>query len=245
MYDELKSDIINTAHDKLRISGLTVIAGPEENKRAIFRLENLAREMSNRNICLNYNFEDNPDLSSLHNMKISNVDAVATVLSTRLMPSFGKGFSPDPVLMGQASSAWSYLFTNVDVQNVIYPRRMPLGSGNRLYYFTYDRYYRQAPEAPNECATNDIVIGEINDYVESFASELSDTEAISTYTIEADDGLIIVSSSLDSPNINYRINAEAGQNLFWKRVFITATLDSGRIIKHKINFELRDINAYD
>ena len=60
----LKSGIINDAFSQLRISGLTVIASPKNNETALSRLEDMAEELEGRNICMSYNFEEEPDPNS-------------------------------------------------------------------------------------------------------------------------------------------------------------------------------------
>ena len=69
----LKADVINRAYSKQRISGITSIPSSEDNELALETLEDLAHELEEaRNICLGYNFEDEPDLNAPTNIAKKN-----------------------------------------------------------------------------------------------------------------------------------------------------------------------------
>jgi hypothetical protein len=72
-----KVDLISGAYSKLRISGLTVQPTPEDLELALTRLENTMAEIEGaRNICLGYNFEDQPDPNSVSNIPIGRITAL-------------------------------------------------------------------------------------------------------------------------------------------------------------------------
>jgi len=243
MAGELKIDIINRAYSKLRISGITKIPSPEDISLALNTLENMMHEYFAREVCLDYNFEDNPDVNSLHNMPQKYWDAVSSVLAVRLIPDFGKGFNVDQALIRQSGSASSFLFSQTaNVNRVQYPNRMPIGSGNRYKRYDYQQFYTDPEEAPNSCATNKMIIGDINDYVESFEQYLNDGEDVASYTLTADGGLTVVSQSLSTPNVNYRIKAETVQ--VNQKVVIVATTSDSRVETRIIYFELTDAEDY-
>ena len=105
---DLKSEIVNRAYDDLRISGLTRIPTSFDNTKALDTLENMMEEYKDRGICLDYNYEDEPDLNSLHGIKRKYWDSVSLCLARRLLNAFGKGFSDkvDPQLLSRQRVAF-------------------------------------------------------------------------------------------------------------------------------------------
>ena len=90
-----KIEIINGAYSRMRISGLTAQPTPEDIVKALNRLEDMAEEFDGRNICTGYNFEDDPDVNSLHNMERKFWGPYKAILATRLLADFGKAASPE------------------------------------------------------------------------------------------------------------------------------------------------------
>lgn len=243
----LKIDLINDAYEEMRISGLTVSATPEDNVLALRRLEGLANELFKRNVCIGFNFEDTPDINSSSGIGPEYSYSIACILASRLLSAFGKstGDKVDPLLLSNASAQLSFLHASTATpRQTQYPRRQSIGSGNSLRAFRFNRFYRKQPEAPNTCSTNRMVVGGIDDFIEHFDSWLIDPEEISSYTIEADTGLTIVSDSNETPDINYRIQA-VGNNPTKSdsllQVKIVVTSDNGRIEPRLIDFELIDL----
>lgn len=235
MYGELKADIVNEAYAKLRISGITRIPGPNENEKALLRLENIMHESYGE--CLGYNFEDLPDLSSLHNIEPKYRESVSAILAYKLVPDFGKGFKLDPTIASNSNAAHSFLSSATAIVNPIeYPNRMPIGSGNRHYFFLRDRYYRQTIPAPATCDTKQIYNGMVLDETETWSSELTSTESITSYTIDSDSGLTISNDSLSTPEISYRVTAGEVEGL--QRVIFTVNVDSGRVLKRVVNYNV-------
>lgn len=237
-----KVDRINSAYSQLRISGLTVQPSPEDMVTALDRLENMMAEWESRNVCLNYIFEAEPDPNSLTGVDRAFYQAIDTNLAIRLVPDFNKDVSP--VLFQQASQSYSNASARVASDNarqVRYPHRMPRGSANTLRFNRWQRFYREENLPPNECATNIIVIGDVNDYFESFESYLRAGESIQSFVISADPGLVVVSSAIAGDRVNYRIRAEDNSTEGpWQQVKIVATISSGRVETRLINFEVRD-----
>jgi len=234
----LKIEVINGAYSRIRISGLTVQATPNDTALALDRLEDLAEELSASNICIGYNFENEPDANSETNVKRKFKSLLETNLAVRLLSDFGKEIPQSLGLLasGTLSSAAS-ITASQRIREVQPPRRMPRGSGNRDRY----RHYQVPVELPpNECATNIIKIGEISDFTEDFETYLSG-ETLSSYTIAADAGLSVESDSNDDPLISYRIKALANIEGVWQQVKITITTDTGRIEIRTINFEVQSV----
>jgi len=240
----LKSDLINNAFSELRISGYTVNPNPADNKLALRKLEALAHEYISRNIDVGYFFENDPDTSSPSGVLPQYENAFSICLAERLITDFGKGMSPDPILMKSYSAATSFLSSSTAHINPTTPSsRMPIGSGNRRVHPIHYNYNRQTKLAPNSAETIDMWVGDINDYEENYQSVLKDVDDIESYTIEADSGLTIVSDSLDSPIIYYRIKAigsASESNRAYQRVKIVATTNTDKVMTRYINFNVRE-----
>lgn len=242
----LKGDIVNDGFSQLRISGITVSPGKEDLALSIDRLENLMAEMNDRDICLDWNTEDSPDLNTPSGIKRSQRFAIACILATRLVPDFGKGKEPDPILFKNASAQSSFLYSSTaNPQQTQYPNRQAVGSGNRRS--RYRRFYNEPTRVPNTCESIRMVIGNIDNFVEHFDAWLIDPEDLTSFTIESDTGLTIVSSAISTSNkdVNYQISA-VGANAIksdeFLQVKIVATSTTGRIETRLINFELINLN---
>lgn len=244
MAQYLKGDCVNNAYIELRISGLTKIPGKEENKLALRRLEGMMNEYLKRNICVGFNLEDAPDLNSSAGIPAEYRESIELCLARRLLSSFGKGAMDkvDPELLKRQSAAFSFLSSSTAPKRQTQAgSRMPLGSGNTLRNFRHRRFNRPVSQVPLSCASIKMTVGETRDFIEHFDSFLVDAETIASYTIDADTGLTIVSDSLSTPDVNYRINAVGsnpeGHDTFLQ-VLIIATSSTGRIESRTINFEL-------
>ena len=239
-----KAQIINDAYSQLRISGITVIPNSAEVELALDRLEDMMHEFSGRNICIGYNFEESPDPNSEAEVDRKFSQLLKTNLAVRLIPDYNK--EVPAVLMRQASqslSSASSVVASDTVRQVQYPETMPRGSGNTIRYNHFRRYQRPDKQAPNECETNGLVEGDINDYTESFANFLRGDE-ISGYEISGDAALKITSDSSDAENVYYRIEALNKNALgSWQQVKIVITTSSGRINTRLINFDVSTDNT--
>jgi hypothetical protein len=233
-----KSDIINDAFSQIRISGLTVIASPKNNETALARLEDMAEELEGRNMCMDYNFEEDPDPNSQMGTPKKFNYMLKTNLALRLAADFGKVIPQTLVALASSSmSSASSAIAAANIRQVQPSRRSPLGSGNHRNT-RYRRYQYPDPLPPNQCTTNKILIGNTQDYAEPFDIYLGD-ETIDSYEITADSGLSIISSSKTDTAITYRINAvsSASQGV-WQQVKITIMTNTARIETRLINFEV-------
>lgn len=239
-----KIDAITDAYSQLRISGLTAIPTPSDLELALSRLESMAAEWAERNICSQYNFEETPDPNSDSGVRLAYKQAFSTNLALRLTPDFGK--VPDPVLASQASQSLSNLSGRAAmdrVRGVQYPNRQPMGSGNTLRYNRWNRFYQTGASAPNSCKTVQMHIGDINDFVEHFDAYLKqdDVELISSVDFSADSGLTILSSSFTDTDVNYQIRADGSSGSTSNEVqqlVIIVTTDAGRVTTRVVQFEL-------
>lgn len=237
-----KSDIINDAYDQMRISGLTVDPTPEDTTIALIRLESMAAQFEARNICINYNFQNEPDPSDLTNVDLVHQFTLSSNLTLRLAPSFGKEI-PQTLhsMASQSLSTSSSISASNSVRQVQAPNRMPLGSGVSNRYNNWQRFNRNPQLPPEECTTNIMIIDDINDFSEDFSSYLNSDEAISSFVMTVDEGLTLVSSSNSDPLIDYRIEAVSniGQGR-WQQAKIVVTTDAGRITTRFVNFDVQN-----
>lgn len=236
----LKGDRINDAYSQMRISGLTVNPTPEDLEIALSRLENMMAEYAGRNIDVGWNFEDDPDPNSPTNVERWAWHGISTNLAIRLIPDFNK--EVPMVLAAQANQSLSNMSGRTALtRQVNYPQRQPRGRGNTLRHNRWARFYQPQSEAPLEAATITMFVDDIDDFTEHFDSYLDAGEVISSFTITADSGLNIVSSSLSSPDVLYRIEAIGSTDTTansLQQVKIIATTDTGRIETRLINFEI-------
>lgn len=235
----LKADVINMAYTHLTIFGISVGPSNEDTTFALNQLDSMMAELESRNICLGYNFQDESDVNDLLGVQLWAKNAVETNLAVRLIAAFGK--MVPPTLATQANQSMSNLSARTaNVRQTSYPDRMPRGSGNTLRYNRWRRYNRKPVEAPNSCQTNQLTVGEINDYTEFFKAYLREGEDIDTFTIQSGDALDIQSSSNTFTDVVYRVKAlqPNRQDPTYQLVIITITTTDGRVEERKIDFNI-------
>ncbi len=237
----LKIDLINSMYAMLRISGITEQPTPQHLEAALFRLEDMMAELEdNYGLCIGYNFEERPDANTDSGVKRSANHTIASNLAVRMIPDFNK-MVPQALNMqaSQSMSALTGVIAAGKLRQVQPSSRMSVGSGHR-YRQRYQRFYTPENLAPNECATNKMEIGEINDYQESFIAYLKG-ELISDFTVTSSTGLSILSSAISGVNvgiIDYRIQS-LRTSISHQHVIISIVTDSGRIETQTINFEIK------
>jgi hypothetical protein len=235
-----KVEHVNNAYIEMRISGLTKQPSPEDVSLGIDRLEDIAAELFSRSVCFGYKFEDTPDPNSPSGVQRKHKRAIETALAMNLLASFGK--TPHPSLVTDAGKYMASLVADTAIVREVLPsRRMPIGSGNNRYNF-YQRFYRTGEQVPPDCESNIMFKDDVGDFIEHFDAYLDDGETVVSYTLEADNGLFIVSQSLATPDILYRVRADGsttGVNQFLQ-VKIIATTSAGRVQTRVINFEIVD-----
>lgn len=202
-----KVDIIKDAYSQLRISGITTNPTPSDLETALIRLENMVAEWRQK-ISINYAFEDCPDPNTETNVKRSFWHCLATNLAVRLIPDFNKQVPQS--LMNQAVQSYSSMVGSVAmdrINQVDYPNRMPMGSGNTLKYNRWQRFYKRSGDDANAANLIEMTKGDVNDFTEHFDSYLKDGEYIYEFTITTDDGLDVESSESSDTDVDYRIKA--------------------------------------
>jgi len=235
----LKSDIVQLAYSMINVSGLTSPPTARELSTGLDRLESLMHEYE-ADGATGYNFEELPNLGSLHNLKNSLFLPVSTVLAYKLSHDLRRPISP--ILKGDVDSSNSFIVSQtIQVRNVQRPSRFPRGSGNEFRYWGFHRRFNiPVAEVPLDPESKYMVIGDIQDFEESYESYLADGETINSYDMSADSGLDIVESSNDSPIINYRVQATGktsigGAGMYRLRIVITTSDD--RILTRDIYFD--------
>jgi hypothetical protein len=235
MSQNFKVDRINAAYSKLRISGVTVDPTPEDLELALQELENM---MSEINISIGYNFEDEPDPNSPLGVDRKYWNMINTNLAIRLIADFNKAVPGALVAQANQSMSAAVGYAAADrVRQVQYPSRMPSGSGNTNRFGRWYRFAHPVQLPPNDKETVIIEPGDVDDYRIDFSAYLED-EVIASYLIEATNGLTIDSSSNDSPVINYRVTVADGAQV-WQQVKVTITTDLGRVQYQTVNFEVK------
>ena len=240
----LKIDLIKDAYSQLRISGLTVEPTPEDLELALNRLEQMAAEWQSRNICSGYNFEDEPDPNSDSLIDRAAWFAYSTNLGVRLLADFGKSAAPESAgIVRQAALSLSTL-SGVSAMNrlnqVSYPDRQPVGSGNR-----WSRWYRFYRSVPTSQSITLMLEGDIADFTEHFDSWLNtqENEVIDSYTIMSSSGrLVIVSDDNTDIDVNYRLQADSPSNQ--EQITIIVTTSAGRKQTRYRHFQIQRVAEY-
>jgi len=237
-----KADIINGAYSLMRVSGITVDPSAEDTALALTRLEDMAEEFNGRNIQTDYNFEETPASNSIHNLPRKYWFPYKSNLAFRLLPDFGK--QATPLLVQWAKAGFSFLSTDTaPIRETQYPNRMPRGSRNTLRNNHWSKFYTKASEAPLGKGTITMYIGDIRDFMESYVAYLDSGETISSFTISADTGLTINSSSNTTTAVTYNITAtglSSGDSVSLLQLKIVVITSAGRRETRIKNFQLLD-----
>lgn len=235
-----KSETINQAYAKLRISGLTVEPTPEDIQIALYELDNMMLMWAGMGIDINYNMpmptvndtrvESNPD--DMINVEPFAYSGIIASLALRMAPFFG---AEEPQrLVREARSGLNVIrqhtFRDVTVQ---YPNRMPLGSGNTLRGAYWNRFHYPAYKTRSNY-TN-IKIGAVSDFVADFTTLISKDDEIASYTISATPELEIIADEQNGNLITYQMR---GVREGVASVSITVTALDGIVIREVINYEV-------
>lgn len=201
-----KIELIDRAYSKLRISGLTVNPNPNEVVLALDELECMMAEWDLKNICLNFQFEDDPSPNAESGLSRGYENAVQTNLAVRLSPDYGKAISVE--LKQQASQSYSVVSSaTAKIKAAPYPNRQPVGESNTLRFNRWRRYYDINPEAPNECQTEIMSNGDVVDGKVDYSDYLTDGDTIASMNISSTSGLDIQYSEFDDESVGYRVQA--------------------------------------
>lgn len=229
-----KGDIVNGAYQRLRISGLTISASPEEIAGALEVLEDMCATYEGRNICLNYNFTDDPDPSDDSRLAREFIKPIKDLLAWNMAMFFGKQMPP--ALDSLQRSAMSLLYAaTAKVNPVQAPRRMARGSGNTNRYNRWQRFSNPQPTAPSDCSTNFITYGGMLDFSEDVSYFLNG-ETVASFTMTPTNNLVVLSSAELDGVISYRVQCgESARDL--ETIDLEVTTDTGRKQAFIINFK--------
>jgi len=239
-----KNDLILGAYSQLRVSGLTRQPTPEDLEIALERLEDMAAEF-NITMPVGYNFEDQPDPNSDSGLVRGLSQCFKANLAMRLIPDFNKEVSP--VLFAQANQGLSRMASisaMARLQEVQYPNRAPVGSGN-YRWARWARFYRSGGNLPVNSANRTMFIGDIDNFTEHFDAYLQDGETIASYSIVADSGLTISNDVNATPDITYTVQAGTpsgydSTNIL--QITIIATTSNGRVETRRLFVEVTPRN---
>ena len=228
-----KIELIDRAYSKLRISGITVNPNPTDINIALDEMECMLAEWELVNVCLGYNFEDDPDPNTETGLVRGYENGVQTNLSVRLAPEFGK-LSGE--LMMQASQSYSKLSSaTAKVRQTPYPNRQPVGQANTLRLNRWRRFYDIDPSAPNNCSTEIMAKGDIVDSSVNYSSSLESGDTISSVTLTPSNGLTILSQSFTDSTVDFRIQADSAGTQFVKIEMITTNgLESNECLFYSV-----------
>lgn len=226
MGNDLKSDLIKDGYSQLRISGLTVNPGAESNQLALERLENMAAEFFDRDICVGYFFEVDPDPTTPCGLKRSYKYAFSCILAVRLLSDFGKGFKPDPSLFTNAAAQMSFLYSQTaKMPKTEYPSRMPVGSGNH-YYCRIRRWYSPIAEDTDACQIIEKDPNDRLDYINNWALWLKTDDYITASVWTVPSGITKVSDSFTTETTTIWLSGGTLGNSY--DVVNTITTNDGR-----------------
>lgn len=236
----LKGDRIAGAYSKLRISGLTVQPTPEDLELALGELESMMSELASRGIEVGYNFENDPDPNSDLGVPQQYWNMINCNLAVRLIADFNKDVPP--ALLMQAAQSMNNASSRCAadrLRGVPYPDRQPVGSGARIFD-RWQRFYSDSNALPpNVPATLYVMQGEVNDYQESFEAFLREDEDILSAVVVSDTGLVVLSSTVNDPVVNYRLSVPVELSASsWQQVKITMTTTIGRVDIRVINYQV-------
>lgn len=239
---QTKGDIINSAFQDLRISGLTTDPTADENESALYRLEEFMTDLHSQNVRTDYNFEEEPNTASLSLLRPDCKRMAHLNLAMLLVPAYNKIIPPE--LKTQANGALSRVSATsakFALRQVRAPRRSARGSGNTLRFNRWQRFMPDLAETPSTANTNYMNGGQINDYTEDFSSYLYKDEIITSYQIALTRDITLVKSSNSGQVIAYTIEAHLRSTLSntgyqWIKILVETS--EGRRDTLKVNFQL-------
>lgn len=236
-----KIDIINDAYSQLRINGLTSNPNTQELELALIRLEDMAAEWEAQNIIVGYNFQQEPDPNEDSGVQPAFKLAFSRSLAMALIADYNKQVPQQLSISARGSfSSLVAASSMARLKECQYPNRMPIGSGNRNYT-RWARFFRQI-QVPNTTQSNNIFIGDVNDFVFNFDSTFKDNEHIDSFDLQLDTGLQLESSSMDDDlnSIMYRVKAVSGNehNTSSSQVTVIVTTNEGRVLTQRMFFTL-------
>lgn len=237
-----KGDLVVAALEELRISGLTIKASPEEVVSGIKKMDMMVSSWKNKNICLSYISSTSfnaIDPSQNAGIAESEIYAVVINLAKNLAESYGKEVPRN--VSSQAKELMAGLY------EVLLPNResdpyLPTGSGeaysyyNSMYYGYYNKFFSSEENAPDNCSTFDIKVGQIDLFTVDFTNYLIDGNSISSYEIEDGDGVVVIDSAIQDSSITIKCEGKI-KGFSTVKITVTST-PSGRVNPEEVNFNV-------
>lgn len=237
MTTKTKGYFVLQAFKRLVISSITTDPTPEEIELGLDLFEDMMHEITSRNICSSFVFEECPDPSTESGIDPQFNNAAYTNLAIRIASDFGR--EPSQTLFAQARqsmSNWSARTAKVNPINP--PSRQPRGSGNTFRWQNWYRYYRIEDNAPISCSTLELKVDEINGFVIDFGLYLKDGETIASYVKDVSNGLEVLAESFTDTAIN--LEQVKGIRNGYETIKLTITTSDGRVNPHIVNFNVTE-----
>ncbi|MBL4632151.1 MAG: hypothetical protein JKY14_13735 [Paraglaciecola sp.] len=239
-----KIDLVAGSYSRMRISGLTIDPTPEDTTLALRRLELMMAEWEGRNITMQYRFaidEGDIDPNSETGILLKYQDSIESNLAVKLSPDFGMDV---PMSLGQAASlslsSVSSMIAADNIRMVQPPTRQPIGDATTSRQRIYQRFYRPAPQPPQDAALHDMFTGDINLYEEDYTAYLVGGETIVSTVFKVDEGLKLITDAIVDQRVLYTIQAlSPTASGVWQVVRIILTTSTGRVTTRLINFDVR------
>jgi hypothetical protein len=241
-----KGDLINRAFKKMRISGKTKLPQGDEIEDALADLESYCAELDGTGYVTGYNYEDTPDPGSETGLDRSLHKAFVKVLAVELMPDYGKGKDPDPLLMKQALGGLSVIHRITKQRRTSHlPPTFPIGKHARSRWSNVSRkFYPERESVPFIPSPYLIYEGDISPQQEDMGQWLQPLDDVGSYTIEATIGLQINSDSLDGNVVKYVVQATGETNSVDTQamrvdIVVTTVLGEVRTIKRYFSLKIK------
>jgi len=206
-----KGELVNSAYEELRISGLTTNPTPEDVTLAIKLMDRMVAQWRNKTLCLGYeDTVDSVNPSQNSGLATQEEDAVIQNLAVRLSPAFGK--QPQQETKASAKEAYDNLFSTELTYRESDPY-LPQGAGHYAYYsmfFVYDQFQQYEENAPSNCDTADLIIDQTDYFSVDFTTYLNQVEGqvIDSITVEGGDGVEVLESSNDDYNVQVKVQGK-------------------------------------
>lgn len=234
-----KGELVAAAFRKAQISGITTQPTGDELAGAVETLEDMMRELKSKNACINYEYEDEPCLSTDSKIDPMWYHAVQSRLGLLLCSDYG--IEPSATLQRQAAQAWSSMIGKKTLprQNV-QPRTMPRGSGNTARMGVWSRYYGGDNRAPIDCDTITLDVGETYPLTVDFGIFLTSGETISSFEVQDISGGITQTSQL-TEDLNGVELVVTGVMPGTNSLVVKITTTLGRVNLEKVWFTVRAV----
>ena len=222
-----KNDLCLAAFNEARISGLTVTPNNAQLKSAIQKLDSMVLAWQNKGLCLSYiRSEGFADVDPNQDSGINDTSAQAVILNLTKMicPMFGKPVHPQTSL--EARTSYLGLFSkDLSMREASPYQPLGSGSGHGYSYYYRPKFQEQNDNAPTNCDTQNLKIGETDSFSVDFNSYLSeiDGETIISYVIDSGTGITIGDNNETDGVISFYATGELVGAIKVKITITTAT----------------------